>query len=101
MEGRGHRVTEPMERTTAGTAGPDTVSTKLQRIAELVKLSQGRPFTALAHFIDVDWLDAAEQAGAPLVVLFHGLEGSSASHYAGALMHALAERGWAGAPQDA
>ncbi len=48
-------------------------------------------------FIDVDWLDAAEQAGAPLVVLFHGLEGSSASHYAGALMHALAERGWAGA----
>ena len=48
-------------------------------------------------FIDVDWLAAAEEAGAPLVVLFHGLEGSSASHYAGALMRALAQRGWAGA----
>lgn len=48
-------------------------------------------------FIDVDWLDAVQEADAPLVVLFHGLEGSSASHYAGALMHALAQRGWAGA----
>lgn len=48
-------------------------------------------------FIDVDWLDATQEAAAPLVVLFHGLEGSSASHYAGALMHALARRGWAGA----
>jgi predicted alpha/beta-fold hydrolase len=32
----------------------------------------------------------------PLVVLFHGLEGSSRSHYARALMHAVAMRGWHG-----
>jgi hypothetical protein len=31
-----------------------------------------------------------------LVALFHGLEGGAGSHYARALMHALAERGWAG-----
>lgn len=31
-------------------------------------------------FIDVDWQDAPP--GAPLLVLFHGLEGSSRSHYA-------------------
>lgn len=48
-------------------------------------------------FIDVDWLATPEEAAAPLVVLFHGLEGSSASHYAVALMHALARRGWGGA----
>lgn len=48
-------------------------------------------------FIDVDWLDATHPTDAPLVVLFHGLEGSSSSHYAAALMHALARRGWAGA----
>jgi hypothetical protein len=48
-------------------------------------------------FIDVDWLAAPEDAQAPLVVLFHGLEGSSSSHYAGTLMHALAQRGWGGA----
>ncbi|MDO8300049.1 YheT family hydrolase [Lacisediminimonas sp.] len=46
-------------------------------------------------FIDVDWLDG--QAGKPLVVLFHGLEGSSQSHYASALMSVLAEMGWSGA----
>lgn len=31
-------------------------------------------------FIDVDWLDGPPEA--PLLVLFHGLEGSSRSHYA-------------------
>jgi len=46
-------------------------------------------------FVDTDFVDAP--ATAPLVVLFHGLEGSSASHYAVALMHALVRRGWAGA----
>lgn len=46
-------------------------------------------------FIDVDWLDADRNG--PLVVLFHGLEGSSASHYATALMHAVQRRGWGGA----
>ena len=45
-------------------------------------------------FIDLDWLPWVE--GAPLVVLFHGLEGSSQSHYARAIMHALQQRGWNG-----
>ncbi|MGV7207793.1 YheT family hydrolase [Oxalobacteraceae bacterium A2-2] len=46
-------------------------------------------------FIDVDFVDG--QPGLPLVVLFHGLEGSSGSHYARSLMAALGERGWSGA----
>ncbi|MCF7529054.1 YheT family hydrolase [Neisseria lisongii] len=41
-----------------------------------------------------DFIDG--QDGAPLVVLFHGLEGSSRSHYAAALMHETAKRGWHG-----
>jgi len=45
-------------------------------------------------FIDLDFIDAAPEA--PLVVMFHGLEGSSESHYARALMHAVRHRGWAG-----
>ena len=45
-------------------------------------------------FIDFDWVDAT--ADKPTVVLFHGLEGCSSSHYASALMHAVAERGWRG-----
>lgn len=47
-------------------------------------------------FVDLDWVDAdaaSPARDAPLVVLFHGLEGSSRSHYATALMHAVAARG--------
>lgn len=46
-------------------------------------------------FLDIDWLDGP--AGAPLVVLFHGLEGSSNSPYARSLMRALRQHGWRGA----
>ncbi|PRC92397.1 hydrolase [Solimicrobium silvestre] len=45
-------------------------------------------------FIDLDFVDAV--ADAPLVVLFHGLEGNSNSHYARALMAEVKSRGWAG-----
>ena len=43
-------------------------------------------------FIDVDFLPGAAEA--PLVVLFHGLEGSSGSHYAVALALELGRIGW-------
>lgn len=46
-------------------------------------------------FIDVDLTDGP--ADAPLVVLFHGLEGSARSPYAATLMHEVAGRGWRGA----
>lgn len=46
-------------------------------------------------FIDVDFVDG--QPGKPFLVLFHGLEGSSDSHYARALMAHLAALGWSGA----
>jgi len=46
-------------------------------------------------FIDLDFLDGGA-AGAPRVVLFHGLEGSSSSHYAVALMRALGRIRWDG-----
>ncbi len=48
-------------------------------------------------FIDFDWLEASEtRNNAPLVVLFHGLEGNSRSHYALALMAHLSSIGWRG-----
>ena len=45
-------------------------------------------------FVDVDLLDGST-ADAPMLVLFHGLEGSSASHYSVAFARVAAERGWA------
>ena len=61
-------------------------------------------------FVDVDWLVAASESagftersavrqatsvGVPLLVVFHGLEGSSASHYAQAFADVAGSRGWA------
>lgn len=43
-----------------------------------------------------DWLAADAEHDAPLVVLFHGLEGSADSHYARWLLRAIADRRWRG-----
>lgn len=48
-------------------------------------------------FIDADWQDVdlpSAPPGAPLLVLFHGLEGSSSSHYAQAFAHWARRHGW-------
>ncbi|CAN7203882.1 alpha/beta hydrolase [Variovorax sp. LjRoot130] len=45
-------------------------------------------------FIDVDFLDAAGSGPKPLLILFHGLEGSSKSHYAEAFAAFAMVRGW-------
>jgi len=54
-------------------------------------------------FWDLDWVDAPAAASpgaapppAPTVVLFHGLEGGSGSHYARALMAQVERLGWRG-----
>jgi predicted alpha/beta-fold hydrolase len=67
-------------------------------------------------FVDVDWLDEPSAVSGkrsaveghfatgafetsrqrPLVVLFHGLEGCSGSHYAHAMMSEVARHGWRG-----
>ena len=48
-------------------------------------------------FVDVDFLDDGVVPGAerPLLVVFHGLEGSSRSHYSEAFADLARERGWA------
>ncbi|HEV8725388.1 MAG TPA: hydrolase [Candidatus Binatia bacterium] len=46
-------------------------------------------------FIDLDWVDHSTD-DAKLLVLFHGLEGYSLSHYALSLMAIAAEQGWRG-----
>lgn len=68
-----------------------------------VRYRRSRWDTPDGDFIDLDWVDAASRlpppaspGGTPLVVLFHGLEGSSRSHYSLALMAAVHERGMRG-----
>jgi len=61
----------------------------VSRVREELALPDG-------DFLDLDWLQPAGwQDGQPLVLVVHGLSGSSESHYVLGLQAALAARGWA------
>ncbi len=62
-------------------------------LAAAPPLRRERWTTPDADFIDVDWL--AGPARSTLLVLFHGLEGSSSSHYAQAFADFAQARQWA------
>ena len=47
-------------------------------------------------FLDLDWLAAPARTDTPCVVVLHGLEGSSESHYALGLMGLVEAAGWRG-----
>lgn len=70
---------EPLKGKTAGTPSPTTVSTKLQRIAELAREDWRRVLTTLAHHIDVEFLKEAyrrtRKDGAT------GIDGQTAEEY--------------------
>jgi predicted alpha/beta-fold hydrolase len=68
-------------------------SASLARCGPAPALRRERWTTADGDFIDVDRLAGAAQQ--PLLVLFHGLEGSSASHYAQAFAAWAHQRQWA------
>ena len=75
-------------------------SPRCSRRRPAVQFRRERWDTPDGDFIDLDWLahheNAPAQPDAPLFVLFHGLEGSSDSHYARVLMAAAKARGWHG-----
>ena len=53
-----------------------------------------RLWLADGDFLDLDW-SGPHQSDTPLVLVLHGLTGSSSSHYVLGLQHALQARGWA------
>ena len=57
-------------------------------------LSRERVPTPDGDFVDLDWLDGPPAA--PLVLVLHGLEGSTRSHYVMGLLHHVRARGWRG-----
>ena len=58
-----------------------------------VPLRRERVDTPDGDFWTFDWLDAEGDENAPLVALFHGLEGGSGSHYARADVYMVWEPG--------
>jgi predicted alpha/beta-fold hydrolase len=57
-------------------------------------LRRERVPTPDGDFVDLDWLDGS--AGAPLLLILHGLEGSARSHYVRGLLGRAAQSGWRG-----
>jgi hypothetical protein len=57
-------------------------------------LSRERVPTPDGDFVDLDWLDGP--AANPLVLVLHGLEGSTRSHYVKGLLRHVRARGWRG-----
>lgn len=65
---------------------------------EAVAFRRERWDTPDGDFIDIDWKEAPDAGPqTPLLLVFHGLEGSSNSHYARALVGAANRLGWSGA----
>ncbi|MDO8386157.1 MAG: alpha/beta fold hydrolase [Polaromonas sp.] len=64
-------------------------------LAEAPSFRRERWVTPDDDFVDVDFAQHISAADAPLLVVFHGLEGSSASHYAEAFADVARVRGWA------
>ena len=61
--------------------------------ARPIKVHRLRIDTPDGDFVDFDWR-WSKKTDSPTLVLFHGLEGSSASHYAAALSGAAHRLGW-------
>ncbi|MBP6019620.1 MAG: alpha/beta hydrolase [Burkholderiaceae bacterium] len=60
-----------------------------------VEADQGLAHTAARRWMQVsDWATLSSTPGTPALVLFHGLEGSSNSHYAQAIAQHFRARGW-------
>jgi len=57
-------------------------------------LRRERVVTADGDFVDLDWADGP--AGAPVLLVLHGLEGSARSHYVTGLLTEGRARGWRG-----
>ena len=73
----------------SGRFSPGSISTRLQRIAQLARTSPGRVLTTLAHHIDIVWMAEAWQRtrkdGAP------GIDGTTAEEYASNLERNLGD----------
>jgi uncharacterized protein len=75
--------------------GPDaqTLWARLVRRAPKLQFWRERLELPDGDFLDLDW---SEHGSGPIVMVLHGLEGSSNSPYARGIMHAVERRGWRG-----
>jgi predicted alpha/beta-fold hydrolase len=59
-----------------------------------LRLRRERLLTSDGDFVDLDWCADEPSRDAPVLLVLHGLEGSSRSHYAQGLLDGARARGW-------
>ena len=70
-----------------------TLWARLMRRSPRLSFQRERLELPDGDFVDLDW---TKNNNGPIVIVLHGLEGSSASPYAHGLLHAMENRGWRG-----
>jgi hypothetical protein len=80
VEGRGGRVVELKERKMSEPLTSGSVSTKLQRIAEMARKYPERSFRSIHHVIDIEWLREAYRRTRKDAAV--GVDGQTAADYA-------------------
>jgi RNA-directed DNA polymerase len=70
---------EPLEGMMKETSGSVSISTKLERIAEMAKSMPGAPLSTLAHHIDIEWLREAYRRTRKDAAV--GVDGQTAAEY--------------------
>lgn len=70
-----------------------TLWARLARLTPKISFWRERLELPDGDFIDLDW---SENGSGPIVIVLHGLEGSSNSPYARGIMQAIEHRGWRG-----
>lgn len=76
------------------TIGSALISGRADGLNGVPRWRRRRLNTPDGDFVDIDWADPPTGSPGRVVVLFHGLEGSSASHYARALASWTRQIGW-------
>ena len=83
-------------RPAGGLRGPhiQTLWASQVRRPPRIQLRRDRLELPDGDFVDLDWTEGS--SAAPIVMVLHGLEGSSDSGYARGLLHAVVKKGWRG-----
>ena len=79
-EGKSVRLMEPNEGTMSESLNSGSISTRLERVAELARKHPERAFMSLHHVIDVEWLREAYRRTRKDAAV--GVDGQSAEEYA-------------------
>lgn len=97
-----HQLEKPMDKAKYPFLNPYAINSHLHTVLPIYLTQNINPNyirerldTPDGDFIDLDWVNK-DNVATPTLILFHGIEGNSKSHYAKRIMYYLEQIGWRG-----